>query len=229
MYNNTLFLLTSLDGKISTGVRPEFDFDKDFANDPYLKKGLQQYYDIEKTTDEWSVVSTAIAEKLGVEEDKWPVEYVPVNFVVIGNRLTYNGMQNIADKCKSVLFVMTDRHKYEAFKTATFRKNVTRLFMDVLDPVAMFDYIYKCLDAEAVTIQTGGTLNRLFFAKKCINHIDIVVAPTVVGGENTPSMVSGWNRNDWNEGEALPHLKLVDIVHLKNDYIRMRYDVINEE
>jgi 2,5-diamino-6-(ribosylamino)-4(3H)-pyrimidinone 5'-phosphate reductase len=47
----TLFMLTSVDGKISTGDRDIMDVDKDFPTITGLKEGLQQYYDLEKQTD----------------------------------------------------------------------------------------------------------------------------------------------------------------------------------
>ncbi len=47
----TLFMLMSLDGKISPGASDELDVDKDFPMIDGLKEGLPQYYEIEQTTD----------------------------------------------------------------------------------------------------------------------------------------------------------------------------------
>ena len=47
----TLFMLMSLDGKISPGASDELDVDKDFPRIDGLKEGLPQYYEIEQTTD----------------------------------------------------------------------------------------------------------------------------------------------------------------------------------
>ena len=52
----TLFMLMSVDGKISPGASDSLDVDKDFPNIAGLKEGLQQYYDIEQTTDLWSLL-----------------------------------------------------------------------------------------------------------------------------------------------------------------------------
>ena len=51
----TLFMLMSVDGKISTGETDELDFDQDLPKISGVKEGLHQYYDIEKTTDLWSL------------------------------------------------------------------------------------------------------------------------------------------------------------------------------
>ena len=47
----TLFMLQSVDGKISTGDIDKRDFDRDLPKIKEVKNGLHQYYDIEKTTD----------------------------------------------------------------------------------------------------------------------------------------------------------------------------------
>jgi len=50
----TLFMIESLDGKISTGDVDELDVDKDFKRIVGVKEGLHQYYDLEKQTDLFS-------------------------------------------------------------------------------------------------------------------------------------------------------------------------------
>ena len=47
----TLFMLESLDGKISTGSNDNFDVDKDFLKIDGVKEGLHQYYELEENTD----------------------------------------------------------------------------------------------------------------------------------------------------------------------------------
>ena len=47
----TLFMLMSVDGKISTGATDELDVDKDFPKIAGVSEGLHQYYEIEQTTD----------------------------------------------------------------------------------------------------------------------------------------------------------------------------------
>lgn len=42
----TLFMLTSIDGKISTGSSDERDFDKDLPNIKGAGEGLGQYYEL---------------------------------------------------------------------------------------------------------------------------------------------------------------------------------------
>ena len=55
----TLFMLMSVDGKISTGAVDELDVDREFPRINGMKEGVYQYYEIEKTTDIWSLNSDA--------------------------------------------------------------------------------------------------------------------------------------------------------------------------
>ena len=62
----TLYMLVSVDGKISTGATDELDVDQDFPQIPGLKEGLHQYYEIEQTTDLWSFNTGRVQAKMGV-------------------------------------------------------------------------------------------------------------------------------------------------------------------
>ena len=66
----TLFMLTSVDGKISTGSTDELDVDRDFPKLPGVREDLHQYYEIEQTTDLWSFNTGRVQAKMGVNEQE---------------------------------------------------------------------------------------------------------------------------------------------------------------
>lgn len=68
----TLFMLMSVDGKISTGSTDELDVDRDFPKIPGVREGLHQYYEIEQTTDLWSFNTGRVQAKMGVNEKELP-------------------------------------------------------------------------------------------------------------------------------------------------------------
>ncbi len=82
---------------------------------------------------------------------------------------------------------------------------------------------YGC---ERITIQTGGTLNGLFLREKLIDYIDIVVAPILIGGKDTSTLIDGQSLFLESELSKLGVLKLQECEVLKNSYIRLRYEVI---
>ena len=80
----TLFMLMSVDGKISTGSTDNMDVDKDFPGIPGVAEGLHQYYEIEQTTDLWSFNTGRVQAKMGVNEKEMPSK-TPVSFVILDN------------------------------------------------------------------------------------------------------------------------------------------------
>ncbi len=64
----TLFLLTSVDGKISSGESNALDPELDWKRIHGVKEGLNQYYQIEQTTDLHSLVTGKILAKLGANK-----------------------------------------------------------------------------------------------------------------------------------------------------------------
>ena len=60
----TLFMLMSVDGKISTGDSDLMDVDKDFPTISGIKEGLSQYYEIEKQTDFFSLNTGRVFAKI---------------------------------------------------------------------------------------------------------------------------------------------------------------------
>ena len=82
---------------------------------------------------------------------------------------------------------------------------------------------YGC---ERITVQTGGTLNGLFLREKLFDAVDIVVAPVLIGGKDTSTLIDGKSLLSREELSKLGVLKLQECVVLENSYLRLRYEVI---
>ena len=104
----TLFMLMSVDGKISTGAADEFDVDKDFPQISGVREGLHQYYEIEQTTDLWSLNTGRVQEKMGVNTKPLPGK-TPVSFVLIDNKhLNEHGVRYFCALSKEFVLVTTN-------------------------------------------------------------------------------------------------------------------------
>ncbi|MGD0920073.1 MAG: hypothetical protein ABSB22_26855 [Thermodesulfobacteriota bacterium] len=53
----TLFLLVSVDGKITSGDTDELDPDRDWKRIAGVREGLNQYFELEQQTDQFSLNS----------------------------------------------------------------------------------------------------------------------------------------------------------------------------
>lgn len=110
----TLFMLMSVDGKISTGSTDELDVDRDFPKISGVKEGLHQYYEIEQTTDLWSFNTGRVQAKMGVNEKELP-DKTPVSFVLLDNHhLTEHGVRYFCAKSKQAV-VITSNASHPAF------------------------------------------------------------------------------------------------------------------
>jgi 2,5-diamino-6-(ribosylamino)-4(3H)-pyrimidinone 5'-phosphate reductase len=225
----TLFMLTSVDGKISTGSTDKLDVDKDFPKIKGIKEGLKQYYDIEKTTDFHSLNSGLVQAKVGANKPQKKLVKLPVSFLIIDNEPHLNkiGVDNFLKKSKK-LYIITTNKNHPAFK----RKDADNLeiiyYKKEIDFVDLFIKLKQDFGINRVTIQTGGTLNSIFLRNKLIDKISIVVAPTLIGGINTPSLIDGKSLSSIKELSLIKALKLTEVKKLNDSYLHLKYDVIND-
>lgn len=219
----TLYMLMSVDGKISTGATDELDFDQDFPHIEGVKEGLQQYYDIEQTTDLWALNSGRVQEKMGVNQKGLPPK-TPVSFVIIDNKhLTEQGIRYFCARSKEFILVTTNEN-HPAFQMQ--EQNLHIIYQEKLNLEQML-YILKCdYKCDRLTIQTGGTINGLFLREKLFDYVDIVVAPVLVGGKETSTLIDGESVRMPDQLSQLGILKLERITPLQDSYLRLRYKVI---
>lgn len=220
----TLFMLMSVDGKISPGASDDLDVDKDFPNITGLKEGLPQYYEIEQTTDLWSFNTGRVQAKMGVNEKPMP-ERTPVSFVLLdNNHLTEHGVRYFCAKSKEFVLITTNKN-HPAFDVN--EENLHIIYHDILsleDALIELRNKYGC---ERITIQSGGTVNGLFLREKLFDFVDIVVAPVLIGGKETSTLVDGVALTKESELDKLGVLSLLGCDVLENSYIRLRYKVVS--
>ena len=75
-------------------------------------------------------------------------------------------------------------------------------------------------------ISTGATDNSLFLREKLLDAVDIVVAPVLIGGKDTATLIDGKSLMSEEELSLLGVLKLIDCTVLKDSYLRLRYEVV---
>ncbi len=218
----TLFMLMSVDGKISTGATDDLDVDKDFPKIAGVSEGLHQYYEIEQTTDLWSLNSGRVQAKIGANTKKMPNK-TPVSFAVIDNKhLNENGIKYFCALSKEFVLV-TSNAKHPAFNIE--QDNLHIIYQKELSLKHALEKLKSDYGCERITVQTGGTLNGLLLREKLFDYIDIVVAPVLVGGKDTSTLIDGESLFSQKELSKLGVLKLQECVVLEGSYLRLRYEV----
>ena len=219
----TLYMLMSVDGKISTGATDNMDVDKDFPKIGGVCEGLHQYYEIEQTTDLWSFNTGRVQAKMGVNDKPFPAK-TPVSFVILDNHhLTEHGIRYFCEFSKEFVLVTTNpRHPAFGVKA----DNLHIIMQQELSLAGMLETLKSDFGCDCITIQSGGTLNGMFLRGKLLDYIDIVVAPVLIGGKDTATLIDGESLRNESELDKLGALQLVECKQLKDSYIRLRYKVI---
>jgi len=226
---NTLYMLSSLDGKISTGSTDVFDFDKDLPKIKGVKEGLNQYYEIEKWTDVCSLNSGRVWAKLGINKTQSIQKNIYVTFVVIDNEphLTKTGVINAIAKGKKLILVTTNK-KHPAFQVKASKNELEIIFYkNEIDFKNLFEKLNTQFGFERVTIQTGGNLNSHILRKGLIDTVSIVVAPVLIGGDKTSTLIDGQSLTKLSEINLIKPLVLEYAAVLKNSYLHLKYRVLN--
>lgn len=219
----TLFMLMSVDGKISTGATDELDVDQDFPLIAGLREGLHQYYEIEQTTDLWTFNTGRVQAKMGVNRLDMPGK-TPVSFVLLDNHhLNEHGVRYFCEKSKQFVLITTNRN-HPAFHVK--EENLHIILQGKLSLAAALTVLKEQFGCERLTIQSGGTVNGLLLREKLFDFVDIMVAPVLIGGKDTATLIDGPSLCSASELSQLGVLQLIDATPLQDSYLRLRYQVV---
>lgn len=220
----TLFMLMSVDGKISTGSSDALDVDQDFAKIQGVKEGLHQYYELEQMTDLWSFNTGRVQKKMGVNEKDFPSKS-PVSFVLLDNHhLTERGVRYMCAWAKTFVLI-TQNPMHPAFSLTEENLHIIRQdSLNLPDALRALEEAYGC---KRLTIQSGGTLNGLFLRHKLFDYVDVVIAPILIGGKDTSTLIDGHSITSIDELNRLGVVRLEKCEVLKDSYLRLRYQVVN--
>ena len=220
----TLFMLMSVDGKISTGSNDSMDVDADYPKIVGLKEGLHQYYELEQETDLWSFNTGRVQRKMGVNEKPLPSK-TPVSFVLLDNsHLNENGVRYFCALSKQFV-LLTSNPDHPAFNVK--EDNLGIIFQEEFSLKQALMTLKEKYGCERLTVQSGGTINSIFLREKLLDYVDIVVAPVLIGGKDTSSLIDGQSLTSTDELSKLGVLRLIDCIKLEDSYLRLRYEVIS--
>lgn len=226
--DTTLFMLSSVDGKITIGGNDQLDFDKDLPKIKGVADGLFQYYELEQKTDLCSFNTGKVMAKIGVNEKKEVPDEIPVSFVIVDNKphLKKSGISYLTKWVKK-LYLVTNNPKHPAFQFDDCDKLKIIFYDKKIDFENLFIKLREECDVKKMTIQSGGSMNSYLLRHGLIDHLSLVVAPCLVGGTDTPSLIGGDSLESLKDLKNVKSLKLLKCNVLKNSYLHLSYEVIN--
>lgn len=227
----TLFLMTSVDGKITSGDGEQLDPDRDWGRIHGVKEGIHQYYELEASLATCSLNTGRVMAKSGFNTcSQVPEKDSRLTFFIVDRKphLTAAGVLYLA-QWVGRLYVVTNHPSHPAFTLQT-EHAVDNLdiisYPGVVNLPDLFRRIKQVYGIGRMVIESGGTLNATLLRQRLIDHLTVIVAPLLVGGKATSSLVDGDSLRCEKELVNLKALKLSGCVVLDHSYIRLDYDVI---
>ena len=154
---------------------------------------------------------------------KDPPAKTPVSFVILDNHhLTEQGVRYFCARAKEFVLI-TSNSQHPAFDVK--EDNLHIIFQEKTDLHGALAQLKKEFGCERLTVQSGGTVNGLFLREKLFDYVDLVVAPVLVGGKDTSTLIDGPSLTSREELSGLGVLELESCSVLENSYIRLRYKV----
>jgi 2,5-diamino-6-(ribosylamino)-4(3H)-pyrimidinone 5'-phosphate reductase len=143
--------------------------------------------------------------------------------LVDSQHLTEHGVRYFCALSQTFVLITTNA-AHPAFQVKT--DNLHIIFQKELSLPAALAVLRGDYGCERLTVQSGGTLNGLFLREKLIDFVDLVVAPVLVGGKETSTLIDGKDLLAEEELSALGVLALESCEVLAHSYLRLRYRVI---
>ncbi|MFX1377615.1 MAG: dihydrofolate reductase family protein [Promethearchaeota archaeon] len=225
----TLFLMQSVDGKISTGDIDDRDQEIDFPKIKGIKEGNYQYYNHLFKTERYALISGKVLAKIGVNSREKIDDHKDVNLIIIDREphLINKGIDYLLKSFKSI-YIVTNNKNHPAFKFTKEKELNVIFYPNEINIEDLFIKLKQDYQIHEISIQSGGTLNSLFLTLKLIDHISLIIAPCLIGGKSTPTLIDGTGPRVEDDLFNIKALTLKKCEVLKHSYIYLYYDVIND-
>ena len=204
------------------------DVDRDFPHIPGVSEGLKQYYDLELGTDQLSLNTGRTLAKIGVNQKRDNTEQLPVTYVVVDSKphLSKQGVSHLAHRGRE-LIVVTTNPAHPALVLTERLGNLHVLHYDRIDFPHLFSRLKHEFGAESMTIQSGGRLNATLVREGLVDRLLLVIAPALIGGKGTPTLMDGESLHTRAELSNIRSLRLVRATPLRDSYVLLEYNVRN--
>ena len=160
---------------------------------------------------------------MGANERELPAK-TPVSFALLDNHhLTEHGVRYFCARSKRFVLI-TSNPAHPAYGVRA--DNLHILFQERLSLPDALERLKSEYGCERLTVQSGGTVNGLFLREKLFDYVDIVVAPALIGGRDTATLIDGRSLQGRDELSQLGVLRLKEAQVLEDSYLRLRYRVI---
>jgi len=91
--------------------------------------------------------------------------------------------------------------------------------------VDLFKSLKEKYGMNRITIQSGGNMNAELIRNGLVERVSVVVAPCIVGGKDTTTLVDGESLQTEKDLRHVKTLVLQNVKKLKNSYLHLVYKI----
>lgn len=214
--NVTMLMLQSVDGKISTGEDRTGDIES------YLRmldagKGLNQYYD-ELSRSDYFFMITGKSVRKGLPYADYDSFTAATCVVLDNNWLTCEEISKLCSRYKDVIIFTSNKRDIICGNLHW----VDNSRMSLGD---MLHHLYTVFNCEQLSLQGGGELNGAMIREGYVDHLRLVVAPTLIGGKDEVNLIGNGKMPGVDEIGKIPQIQLESVTPLAHNYLLLYYNV----
>lgn len=216
----TMFLNTSVDGRVTSDDSDDIDSNKDWKKDPKIRAWIQPFFEF-SGKDTYTLTYGDRLIRLGLNTRQGTPKKMDFNLIVIDQDPDLNAQAclYLAQNVRKLYLITPDNHPIT--KEAKLPKNLYHISypkkIDLKDLMKQLKTKHKI---KAVTIQSYAPFNARWFSEGLVDHLSLIMSPLLVGPFGTPPLVL-------EELKTVKQLVFQDMQVFGANFVNLRYDVIN--
>ena len=220
----TLFLSLSVDGRITSHDSDDFDPDPKWKQQPGVRGLLQQFYEFNEPGMSALTIGSYMS-KVGVNTRQAVPKKEKVSLVVLDPDADLNlqGIKYLTQNLEHLYYVCLKSHPIASTKTkkSNHLPNLSLItYSQEIDLGDLFARLYQDHHIHNLAIHSIAPLNADLLDAGLIDHLSVIITPLLVGGHGTPALQDA-------DVFAIRPLQLVSSQIFSNNFINLRYDVLN--
>lgn len=216
----TLFLINSVDGRITSHDSDPLDPDKNWKRDPKIQAITQPFFDFARGEIHTVTYGESLA-RIGINErtEIHPVKDVRLVVIDHETNLRPSGINYLTHTFHTVYLVSLNNHP--ALSQAQTIKNLKVIPQEnELDFSPILTILYKKYHIKQVSIQSNARFNARWLSAGLVDYLSVIISPLLVGRHGTPNLID-------QDLLTVKPLVLTEMKAFGLNFVNLRYDVVN--
>lgn len=217
----TLFLVNSVDGRITSHDSDPLDPDKNWKKDPKIQAITQPFFDFARGQIHTITYGESLARiGVNVRTEIHPVKDVRLVVIDQDALLQNSGIHYLTRTFHTIYLACLKNHP--ALSLTPVPENLKFLTQSSPFELApILTTLTKKYKVKQVSIQSNARLNARWLSSGLVDYLSVIISPLLVGRHGTPNLID-------QDLLTVKPLILTDMKAFGLDFVNLRYDVVNK-